>query len=131
MDEPRRRREHVVGRLSHVDVIVGVDARVGALRLAEDLAGAVGEHLVGVHVVRRAGARLVHVDDELIAKLAGQDLVGGLDDGVGDGRRRGAPSAPLARAHACLMSTVAVTSGAGAFSPLIGKFSTARCVCTP
>ena len=31
------------------------------------LGGAVREHLVGVHVVRRAGAGLVDVDDELIA----------------------------------------------------------------
>ena len=68
--QPRRRREDVVRRLAHVDVIVRVHARVGALRLAEDLAGAVGEHLVGVHVVRRAGARLIHVDDELVAELA-------------------------------------------------------------
>ena len=36
--------------------------------LAEQLAGAVGQHLVGVHVVRRAGAGLVDVDDELIAQ---------------------------------------------------------------
>ena len=112
-------------------MIVRVHARVGALRLAEDLAGAVREHLVRVHVVRRAGPGLVDVDDELIAQPAGQDLVGGLDDGAGDGRVEPLRATPLARAQACLMSTVAVTSGAGAFRPLIGKFSTARCVCTP
>ena len=61
-------------------------ARVAPARLAEQLRGAVGEHLVRVHVVRRAGARLVDVDDELIAQRAAEDLVGGGDDGVGDRR---------------------------------------------
>ena len=51
---------------------------------AEELRGAVGQHLVGVHVVRRAGARLVDVDDELVAQRAGEDFVGRRDDRVGD-----------------------------------------------
>ncbi len=87
------RREHVVGRLSHVHVIVRVDAAVVALRRTEDFGGAVREHLVGVHVVRRAGARLVHVDDELVAELARQHLVSRLDDGSCDvGRQAGRAS---------------------------------------
>ena len=73
--QTRRRGHDVVGRLAHVHVIVRVHARVHAARLAEDLRGAVGQHLVGVHVVRRPGAGLVDVDDELIAKVAGEDLV--------------------------------------------------------
>jgi hypothetical protein len=32
--------------------------------------------------VRRAGARLIDVDDELIAELALEHLVGGGDDGI-------------------------------------------------
>ena len=78
--QARRRREHVVRGLTHVDVIVRVHARVLAPRLAGDLGRAVGKHLVGVHVVRRAGSRLVDVDHELIAKPAGKYLVGGGDD---------------------------------------------------
>ena len=66
--QPRRRRKHVVGGLAHVDVIVRVHQPVLALRAAEDLRRAVGEHLVDVHVVRGAGASLVDVDDELIAR---------------------------------------------------------------
>jgi hypothetical protein len=46
-----------------------------------------------------------------------------------EGSRR--PADAFARAHACFTSTVAVTRGAGAVSPLMGKFSTARWVCTP
>ncbi len=59
---------------------------VHAPREAEVLSSPVGEHLVRVHVVRRAGARLIDVDDELIAQAAAEDLVGGGDDGGGDGR---------------------------------------------
>ena len=88
--QTRRRREDVVGGLADVDVIVRVDARVRAARLAQDFGRAVGEHFVGVHVVRRAGAGLVHVDDELIAQPAREDLVGGRDDRAGDVRDRGA-----------------------------------------
>ena len=82
--EARGRRVHVVGRLSHVDVIVGMHPRVGAARLGEHLRRAIGEHLVRVHVVRRAGSRLVDVDDELIAKPAAQDLIGRLHNRGGD-----------------------------------------------
>ena len=74
---------HVVGALSHVDVIVGVHRRVGAALGPEQLVGPVGEHFVTVHVVAGAGARLIHIDHELIAVLPAQDLVGCLDDGVG------------------------------------------------
>ena len=79
-----RSRDHVVGRLSHVDVIVGVDLVVGALRAAKHFRGAIGQHLVGVHVVRGAGARLIDVDDELIAQRAAEHLVGRRDDRVRD-----------------------------------------------
>ncbi len=84
--DARRRGEHVVGGLSHVHVVVRVDERVLAARAAEDFGGAIGNHLVRVHVVRGAGARLVHVDDELIAQRPGADLVGRAHDGVRDAR---------------------------------------------
>jgi hypothetical protein len=66
-------------------VVVRVHDLVRPFGFSEDLAGAVREYLVRVHVVRRAGAGLIHVHDELIAERAGQDLVRRLDDGVGDG----------------------------------------------
>ncbi len=55
-----------------------------APRRAEDLGGAVRQHFVRVHVVRRSGAGLIDVDDELIAQAALEDLVGGGDDGARD-----------------------------------------------
>ena len=72
--EARRGRKHVVRRLSHVDVVVRMHARVAAARLAEELRRAVGQHLVGVHVMGRAGTRLEDVDDELVAKRALEHL---------------------------------------------------------
>ena len=81
--EPDCGRNHVVGGLRHVDVIVRMDQRIAAARRSEVLVGEVGEHLVHVHVVRRAGAGLVHVDDEVVAMRATQDLIGGGDDRVG------------------------------------------------
>ena len=80
--DPRGGREHVIGGLTHVDVIVRMDLSVGASGAAEQLRGAVGEDFVGVHVVRRPRTGLVDVDDELITKLTAQDLVGRGDDGI-------------------------------------------------
>ena len=72
-------REHVVRRLRGVHVVVRVHVRT------EDAGGESGEHLVHVHVRRRAGARLVGVDRELTVVGTGGHLVGGLGDRVGDG----------------------------------------------
>ena len=65
--------EDVVGRLTHVDVVV----RVGAV------AGEVGDHLVGVHVRGGAGAGLEDVDGELVVVLAAPDRVAGGGDPLG------------------------------------------------
>ena len=119
--EPRRRREHVVRRLSHVDVVVRVNEPVLAARAAEELGGAVREHLVGVHVVRRAGARLVDVDDELVAQARRPAL----RRPPGRWRRRSRASrrssATLACAAAFLTRMVAVTRSAGARKPADGE----------
>ena len=72
--EVHGRGEHVVGRLAHVDVVVGVRAVAGQRR----------DDLVGVHVRRRARAGLEHVDRELPVVPAGRDRVGGLRDPLGE-----------------------------------------------
>ena len=84
--DPQRRRIDVVRALRRVDVIVRVQHVVAALLVAEVLERPVGDDLVGVHVGRRAGAALDHVDDELVVQLAARS-----------GRRRRARS----RRHAC------------------------------
>ena len=72
----RGRREGVVGRLRHVDVVVGVDLDAVVLGDARD-------DLVGVHVGAGARAGLEHVDGEFPVVLAVGDLGRGGHDGVG------------------------------------------------
>src|SRR5688500_5103756 len=68
--QPNRRRNHVIGRLRHVDVIVRVHGSISPPLLAEYLVRAISEDLVAVHVVRRARAGLIDIDDEVLAVLA-------------------------------------------------------------
>ena len=77
------RGEGVVARLPQVDGVVGVDGGVGAARRAGQLVGAVGDHLVGVHVGLRAGSRLEHQEGELGVERAVHDLPGGAGDELG------------------------------------------------
>ena len=67
------RGEDVVRRLAHVHVIVRVDVLAGERR----------DHLVRVHVRRRARAGLEDVDRELVVELARGDAVGGGGDALG------------------------------------------------
>ena len=77
-----RGREAVVRRLAHVDVIVGMHRRFRAELAAEHLVGAVGDHLVDVHVGLGAGAGLPDHQREMIVELAVDHLLRGLDDGA-------------------------------------------------
>ena len=74
---------HIVGGLAAVDVVVGVDQRIIALFAAQDLDGAVGDDLVGVHIGAGARAALDGIDDELIVQPARDDLIARLLDGAG------------------------------------------------
>jgi len=78
----------VVRGLRQVHVVVGVAGGVVAPRPAQQLQRPVGDHLVGVHVRRRAGAALDDVDDEIGVVPAVHHLVGGLDDGRAEVRRQ-------------------------------------------
>ena len=122
-----RRRERVVRRLPHVDVVVRMDGAFLALRAdaePQPLVRQVGDHLVGVHVGRGAGAGLVDVDRKVVVVLAGGDFFDGGDDRLGeflvelaeladwprrrrpsDGRRRGSPRPARARARSGKLST--------------------------
>ena len=73
----------VVGGLTAVAVVVGPAVLVVALFVAHQLEGTVGNHLVGVHVDRRAGTTLHHVGDEVLMKLAVDDLAAGAAHSVG------------------------------------------------
>ncbi len=68
------RGEGVVGRLAHVDVVVGVHGRLAAQLPAQQLDRAVGDDLVHVHVGLRARARLPHHQREVIVQLSTDHL---------------------------------------------------------
>ena len=75
-----RGRENIVRGLAHIDVIVGMDRRFGAARAAENLVGAIGDHLIDVHVALGAGASLIDRQREMIIELAVEDFLRRLDD---------------------------------------------------
>ena len=70
--------EGVVGRGSHVDVVVGVDGLLAAHGTAQNLDGAVGDDLVGVHVGLGTGAGLPDDQREVVNQLERGNLFGGL-----------------------------------------------------
>ena len=76
-------RDHVVGRLAEVDVVVGVDRAARPEGAAEQLDRAVADHLVGVHVGRGAAAGLEDVDHELVVEPALRHLLGRRRDRAG------------------------------------------------
>ncbi len=75
-------REGVVGRLAEIDVVVGVDGVLRPERAAGQLDGAVGDHLVGVHVGLGAAAGLPHHQREVVVEGAVRHLAGGANDQV-------------------------------------------------
>ncbi|MNQ75696.1 hypothetical protein D3C85_905000 [compost metagenome] len=75
--------EDVVARLALVHLVVGVHQPRLPARAAEQLAGAVRQHLVEVHVGLGAGAGLPDHQRKLGVVLATQHLVGGGHDGLG------------------------------------------------
>ena len=61
-------------------MIVGVHRRLASERRAGELAAAIGNHFVDVHIELCAAARHPHVQRKHVVVLAGQNLVAGLDD---------------------------------------------------
>src|SRR5437763_12929295 len=55
-----------------------------AARAAEQLVGAVRDDLVAIHVVGRAGAGLVGINDEVLAMSARQYFISGADDRISE-----------------------------------------------
>ena len=72
-------RERIVRALPHIHVIVGVDSFFGRKAITtKNFDGAVADHLVDVHIARRAGTGLKHIDRKLIIKLAVRNFLTGL-----------------------------------------------------
>ena len=75
--------EDVVGGLSIVDVVVGVRVLVLAQLATQQLGGAVGNDLVGVHVEADTRACLKDIHHEVLVPLAFLNFLRRLDDGGG------------------------------------------------
>src|ERR1700730_13189309 len=73
----------VVGRLRHVDVIIGVNWFFVAYYSAGKLDGPIGDDFVDVHVGLRATAGLPDAQREMVVQFARNDFISGLDDQLG------------------------------------------------
>ncbi|MNC85110.1 hypothetical protein D3C83_06880 [compost metagenome] len=72
----------VVGGLPLVDIVVGMHPPPFPAAAAEQLGGAVRQHLVDVHVGLGAGPGLPHHQREMVVEPAGERLVRRPDDGI-------------------------------------------------
>jgi hypothetical protein len=72
--------KRVVGRLGHVDVVVGMNRCLAGERCTSQLATAVGDHFVDVHVELRAAAGHPHMQREHVVMLTGQYFVADRND---------------------------------------------------
>ena len=75
-------REGIVRALGMIDVVIGMDVQVLALGL-QNLLGPVSDDFVDVHVELRATAGHPYGQGEIAIELAGQDVIAGLDNGIG------------------------------------------------
>ena len=65
----------VVGRLTAIDMVIGMHRRLATQLPAQNLNGTVADDFVGVHVCLCATSRLPHDEREMIVQLARANLV--------------------------------------------------------
>ena len=128
-----RGREDVVGRLAEVDVVVGMDAAARPRSPPSSSRGAVGQHLVHVHVGLRAGAGLPHRRAGTRRRGAPrQHLVGGTRRWRRPCAASSRPSVAVdARRGALDLAPARSSSAAGMRSLEMRKCASERCVCAP
>ncbi len=111
-------RNHVVARLSHVDVIIGADI--------DTFGGSqVSDHLVDVHVARGPGAGLEDIHRKLIVMPSVDHRLGRLDDGLGT-RPIEQPQVMVDPGRSTLDMRDGMDEAAGMDCPETGKLFTAR-----
>ena len=76
---------HVVAGLPHVDVVVGMHGMAIADFPAQEFVGAIGKHLIGVHVGGGSRTGLEDVHHKLVIQLTFHHLFGGFFDSVRQG----------------------------------------------
>ena len=76
--------KRIVRRLGHVAMVVGVDRFFRSHLATHDLDRTVRQDLVDVHVGLGAGTGLPHHQREITVELAGNDVIGGPNDGAAD-----------------------------------------------
>lgn len=92
-------------------MIVRMAVAVLAPLVPEQLQRTVRNHLVGIHVRRRTGAALHHVDHEMLVQPALLDLAAGIDNSRAVGPSS-SPRSPFARAAASLtIASARISSG--------------------
>ena len=113
-------------------MLEGIQPFVVAEGRAQDFERPVGDHLVGVHVRRRARSALDHVDDELVVQKARSGSPCRRRDGVG-ARAVQQTEFAIGSAAACFTAARALMNSGYVDSaiPEIGKFSDARTVWIP
>ncbi len=75
-----RRRDDVVARLAHVDVVIRVNRRAQSTSMAQELVGARCNDFVRVGVGRCPGTGLEDVEYKLIIQLARRDFASSLSN---------------------------------------------------
>src|SRR5258705_13641214 len=75
-----RRGKRIVGRLRHIDVVVGVNWRLTPEPRARKLAASVGDHLIHVHVELCAAAGHPDMQGKHVWMLASEDFIADLTD---------------------------------------------------
>ena len=74
------RGKRIVGRLRHIDVVVGMNWRLAPERRARKLAAAVRNHLIHVHIELRAASRHPDMQGEHVLMLASEDFTADVND---------------------------------------------------
>ena len=73
-----RRGKHVIGALTHVHVVIGVDRLLGVEPVASrQFDRTVGDHLVDIHVARGARSGLEYINGELLVEFPVDHLLAG------------------------------------------------------
>ena len=76
------RRNHIIGGLRHVYVIIWMDHFIATLRTSEDLTGSVCDHLIHIHICAGSGTTLNGIYDKFLSQFSCDHFITGSDNGI-------------------------------------------------